>query len=155
MEVECFYLKKQISNPNGFQDNTRLILRIISKLEKGGHEEYEKLPTGQKIFWKDLMSHKKDLDLYPRIEGWTHWKIFMADDENCNYYNDIKESMGDKCPPMEELLDIYGKILTNTFQSDTGMGIFLSASKLGLDQVKKPSLNKNQSKDRLEIKEEI
>ena len=60
-QSECVYLRKAPTFvlKNGFM---LLLIRIILKLQKeGDHEFFAELPDGRKRYFRDLLSHKKDI----------------------------------------------------------------------------------------------
>jgi SET and MYND domain-containing protein len=106
-------------------DTVRLIARIIFKLRFGGGREIAELPDGQKRQFEDLMSHQKNIVRdSKRIEA---FQVFFAV---------LKECLGEAIPQKPEVLDIYGRILINSFNimnddyQSVGIGLYLPAAVL-------------------------
>ena len=97
--------------------------RIIFKLKQGGLREWATLPNGSRRYWEDLESHAKEVVRDPqRLEA------FMA------YYGVLQDCLGDQLPMKTEVLDIFGKVVINSFNimnedyQSVGIGLYLSAS---------------------------
>lgn len=118
---ECAYLRKV--SPKIPTDTVRLMARIIIKLKNGGLRDAGKLPDGQLRYFEDLMSHHKDI-----VRDMDRIEAFQA------FYAVLQDCLGDKLPPKPEVLEVYGKILINSFNimnndyQPVGIGLYLEAS---------------------------
>lgn len=125
---ECAYLRKVA--PNVPTHTVRLMARIILKLRNvEGRRQFDELPDwpeGQnQRYFDDLLSHQKEIVRDPeRIEA------FHA------FYVILQKCLGEKLPPKSDVLDIYGRILINSFDitcngyQSVGVGLYLGASVL-------------------------
>ena len=119
---ECAYLRRVQKYP---PDTVRLLARIVLKLKQGGMREVANLPNGQQRYFDDLMSHQKDIvrDCH-RIEAFQ------------SFFEVLKDCFAFELPPKTEVLDIYGKVLINSFNimndeyQSVGIGLYLAASVL-------------------------
>ena len=119
---ECLYLRKVM--PKYPTDTVRLLARIVLKLREGGMRESADLPDGQKRYFDDLMTHQREIVRDPeRIEA------FQA------FYEILRQCL-DFCPPKNEILEIYCRVLINSFNimneeyQTIGIGLYLTASVL-------------------------
>ena len=126
---ECIYLKNA-PTPKFFQedflsDTLRMILRVITKLENGGKEEFVMI-FGKKRYFDDLMSHKQEFE--------ASSTIMKAFDQ---LHALIEFWLKDKSPSKDDLLEIYGKLTINQYGIQVarlsgelviGQGLYLGAS---------------------------
>ena len=99
---ECMYLKKVA--PKIPPDTVRLMARIILKLRNGGAKECDVLPDGQQRYFDDLLTHQKEI-----VRDSSRIEAFQ------NFYLVLKDCLDKFLPPKSEVLDIYGRILINSF----------------------------------------
>ena len=106
---ECVLIRRILAYDNYINDMERLKIRIIVKLTFfNGHEEFENLPNGQRVFFKDLMSNVDQVR-----STFPHNMICESN------WNNFKRAMGkDQSPSLEEVQEIYGKILTNNMMRE-------------------------------------
>ena len=83
-------------------DFERMVVRTILRLENGGNQVFDELPNGKRRYFKDLMSHKEEME-----NDKTTLKDF---DET---YSILQSWLKDKLPSKSEVLEIYGKIKVN------------------------------------------
>lgn len=125
---ECMILRKVA--PNIPTDTVRLMARIILKLRAGGTKLSDDLPDwpeGQnRRYFDDLLSHQKDI-----VRDSKRIEAFQS------FYVILQKCLGeDKLPPKSDVLDIFGKILINSFNimsdeyQSIGVGLYLGASVL-------------------------
>ena len=80
------------------------MIRIILKLKKEGDSDYTDLPNGHKRCFGDLMSHRKEIeednDTMYYFEG---------------FYTLLDICLKEKVPPRSQVLEIFGKMLVNSF----------------------------------------
>ena len=120
---ECLYLRKVM--PKYPPDTCRLIARIVLKLRQGGMREAADLPNGEQRYFDDLMSHQREIvrDSH-RIEAFQ------------SFYEVLNHCFNEFCPPKNEVLEIYCRVLINSFNimnddyQSIGIGLYLSASVL-------------------------
>jgi len=117
------YLKKVA--PKIPPDTVRLMARIILKLRNGGAKECDVLPDGQQRYFDDLLTHQKEI-----VRDSSRIEAFQ------NFYLVLKDCLDKFLPPKSEVLDIYGRILINSFNlmndkfQSVGVGLYLGASVL-------------------------
>ena len=122
---ECQYLRKVKKFPT---DTVRLLARIILKLKQGGMREFASLPNGQQRYFDDLMSHQKKI-----VRDTTRIEAFQC------FFQVLKDCFGgenNSLPPKTEILEIYGRVLVNSFNimndeyQSIGIGLYLAPSVL-------------------------
>ena len=99
---ECMYLRKVA--PKIPPDSVRLMARIILKLRNGGAKECDVLPDGQQRYFDDLLTHQKEI-----VRDSSRIEAFQ------NFYLVLKDCLDKLLPPKAEVLDIFGRILINSF----------------------------------------
>ena len=99
--------------------------RIILKLKNGGNKEFAELPKFGIRYFDDLLSHQKEI-----VRDSKRIEAFQS------FYNVLSKCLP-TLPPISEVLDIYGRILINSFNimndeyQSIGVGLYLGASVLG------------------------
>ena len=123
---ECLYLRKV--TPKIPTDTVRLIARVIFKLRQGGRMDRAQLPDGSQRYFEDLMSHQKNI-----VKDEHRIEAFLS------FFAVLQECLGvDNLPPKSEILDIYGRILINSFNlmnddyQSVGIGLYLAPSMIGM-----------------------
>jgi len=117
---ECKCLRKV--SPKIPTDTVRLMARIIFKLKEGGLKTFATLPDGTKRYFEDLMTHRSEI-----VKDSKRIEAFMS------FFAVLEEYVPD-LPPKTEVLDIFGRVVTNTFNimnddyQSTGVGLYLAAS---------------------------
>ena len=129
---ECAYLQKLHFIP---QDDVRIMFRIILKLGKGGHREFDVLPDGRERYFSDLMSHRDEIiedtarmEEYRSLSSllWHCFKLSGSSSAIMAAYSFPKNP--------EAGIDIYGRYVINSLsiynimQDDIGHGLYLGAS---------------------------
>jgi len=120
---ECGFLKDVSEEDLEDLDMERMIVRTILRLQNDGKEVFDELPNGKRRYFKDLMSHKEDIE-----NDTTTLKEFGET------YSILQTWMKDHLPSKSEVLEIYGKIKVNahvisdTCPFDLGPGLFLGIS---------------------------
>ena len=98
---ECKCLRKVSSKiPT---DTVRLIARIIFKLQEGELKTFATLPDGTKRYFEDLMTHPSEI-----VKDSKRLEAFMS-------FFAVLEEYVSNLPPKTEVLDIFGRVVTNTF----------------------------------------
>ena len=77
--------------------------RIIFKLKEGGLKTFATLPDGTKRYFEDLMTHRSEI-----VKDSKRIEAFMS------FFAVLEEYVPD-LPPKTEVLDIFGRVVTNTF----------------------------------------
>ena len=96
--------------------------RIIFKLQEGGLKTFATLPDGTKRYLEDLMTHPSEI-----VKDSKRLEAFMS-------FFAVLEEYISNLPPKTEVLDIFGRVVTNTFNimnddyQSTGVGLYLEAS---------------------------
>ena len=88
-------------------------------------DSYVEMPNGKKRYLSDLMSHQNEIMLDQK-----RMDIFQS------IYVILKFSIGDRLPSKYDVLDIYGKIVINSFEivlddymtEGIAQGLYLEAS---------------------------
>ena len=95
------------------------------KLRDGGMRESADLPDGQKRYFDDLMTHQREI-----VRDAERIEAFQA------FYEILRQCLDVFCPPKNEILEIYCRVLINSFNimneeyQTIGIGLYLSASAL-------------------------
>ncbi|XP_064458536.1 histone-lysine N-methyltransferase SMYD3-like isoform X2 [Ornithodoros turicata] len=120
---ECRYLQK--AYPHIPTTTVRLMARVLLKLKRMHKKDCkELLPGGRTRSFQDLLSHSNDImndaAVLPRFRAiWATLQDFLGDEN---------------LPPIDEGLEIYGKLIINTFcisdndLKPVGQGLYLAAS---------------------------
>jgi len=101
-EEDCRVLGKLGTHAMVLSDQLRLVAKIWLKIRKSGHEFSEKNEITSKS-WGDLMDHAEELMKDSEELLLAHYNALAAV---------IKKA---DMPPMEVFVEIYGRILTNSF----------------------------------------
>jgi len=118
---ECKNLKKV--SPKIPTDTVRLMARIIFKLKEGGLKTVATLPDGSERYFEDLMTHRAEI-----VKDSKRLEAFLA------FFAVLEDYIGNDLPPKTEVLDIFGRVVTNTFNimnddyQNIGVGLYLEAS---------------------------
>ena len=121
---ECKYLRKSPSEEWISSVENRLVLRVLARIRNGGEEAFEELPDGRLVYFRDLQTNTEEV---------------IANEELYTVFNrilrNLRDMMKSKCPSEQELLEIYGRIVTNSHQpyinpQASYLGIFLCGSKV-------------------------
>ena len=79
-----------------------MVVRTIIRLQTHGDEIYDELPNGKRRYFKDLMSHKDDIENdLPSLKDFNET------------YSILQSWMKNQLPSRSEVLEIYGKIKVN------------------------------------------
>ncbi len=120
---ECSYLSKVA--PKIPTDTVRLMARIIFKLRQGGMRECAELPDGRQRYFEDLMTHQREI-----VRDTQRIEAFLS------FHAVLQDCLGDALPPKNEVLEIYGRVLINSFNvmnddyQPVGIGLYLAPSVL-------------------------
>ena len=93
-------------------------MTLFQRVQNDGNQVFDELPNGKKRYFKDLVSHKKDIE-----NDLTTLKEFSET------YTILQSWMKDQLPSKSEVLEIYGKIKVNahvisdTFPNDLGKSL--------------------------------
>ena len=98
---ECKCLRKV--SPKIPTDTVRLIARIIFKLQEGELKTFATLPDGTKRYLEDLMTHPSEI-----VKDSKRLEAFMS-------FFAVLEEYVSNLPSKTEILDIFGRVVTNTF----------------------------------------
>ena len=99
---ECEFLKQVSEDDLQDLDFERMVVRTIIRLQNHGHEIYDELPNGRRRYFKDLMSHKDDIENdLPTLKDFNET------------YSILQSWMKNQLPSRSEVLEIYGKIKVN------------------------------------------
>ena len=96
-------------------------MTLFQRVQNDGNQVFDELPNGKKRYFKDLVSHKKDIE-----NDLTTLKEFSET------YTILQSWMKDQLPSKSEVLEIYGKIKVNahvisdTFPNDLGKSLLES-----------------------------
>ncbi len=91
----------------------------------GGNKEVAVLPDGSRRRFDDLISHTKEI-----IQDSCRIRAFVA------FFGVLQDCFRGEIPPKADVLDIYGRIVTNSFNimneefQSIGVGLYLQASAL-------------------------
>ena len=99
---ECQSLRKV--SPKIPTDTVRLMARIIFKLKQGGLKTFANLPNGTKRYFEDLMTHRTEI-----VKDENRIEAFMS------FFAVLQDYMLSDLPPKTDVLDIFGRVVTNTF----------------------------------------
>jgi len=97
--------------------------RIIFKLKEGGLKKFAILPDGSHRYFEDLMTNRKEI-----VKDSKRVDAFLS------FFAVLEDYVGNDLPPKPEVLDIFGRVVTNTFNimnddyQDIGVGLYLEAS---------------------------
>jgi len=120
---ECGFLKDTSLEDLEELDFERMVVRTILRVQNDGNQVFDELPNGKKRYFKDLVSHKEDIE-----NDLTTLKEFSET------YTILQSWMKNQLPSKSEVLEIYGKIKVNahvisdTFPNDLGPALFLGIS---------------------------
>ena len=78
--------------------------RIIFKLKEGGLKTVATLPDGSERYFEDLMTHRAEI-----VKDTKRLEAFLA------FFAVLEDYIGNDLPPKTEVLDIFGRVVTNTF----------------------------------------
>ena len=78
--------------------------RIIFKLKQGGLKTFVNLPDGTKRYFEDLMTHRTEI-----VKDEKRIEAFMS------FFSVLEDYMISDLPPKTDVLDIFGRVVTNTF----------------------------------------
>ena len=93
-------------------------MTLFQRVQNDGNQVFDDLPNGKKRYFKDLISHKEDIE-----NDLTTLKEFSET------YTILQSWMKDQLPSKSEVLEIYGKIKVNahvisdTFPNDLGKSL--------------------------------
>ena len=93
-------------------------MTLFQRVQNDGNHVFDDLPNGKKRYFKDLISHKEDIE-----NDLTTLKEFSET------YTILQSWMKDQLPSKSEVLEIYGKIKVNahvisdTFPNDLGKSL--------------------------------
>ena len=93
-------------------------MTLFQRVQNDGNQVFDELPNGKKRYFKDLVSHKKDIE-----NDLTTLKEFSET------YTILQSWMKNQLPSKSEVLEIYGKIKVNahvisdTFPNDLGKSL--------------------------------
>ena len=93
-------------------------MTLFQRVQNDGNQVFDELPNGKKRYFKDLVSHKEDIE-----NDLTTLKEFSET------YTILQSWMKDQLPSKSEVLEIYGKIKVNahvisdTFPNDLGKSL--------------------------------
>ena len=100
-------------------------MSLIVFFDIGGSTEVAKLPDGSCRRFDDLQSHTREI-----VKDSCRIKAFVC------FFGVLQELFRDNIPPKSEVLDIYGRVLINSFNimneeyHSIGIGLYLQASAL-------------------------
>ena len=100
---------QQFSNFSDYDDivtYTYFLIRVILKLNNGGDKEFEQLPNGQKRYFKDLISHRNEIQ-----QDENKMFIFMGIYSYLQVCLDESELLLNL--PKNDVLEIFGKVFIN------------------------------------------
>ena len=112
---------KNIS-PNLLFNHDLHVMRIILKLQNGGDREFVELPNGKRRYFRDLMSHHKEISQSEKMHAFQ--SVILV----------LKLCLDEKNLPEKsnEVLEIYGKMVINSFEiqdnsmtEGIGQGLYL------------------------------
>lgn len=118
---ECTYLAAVA--PKVPTDTARLMARAVIRLRGGGASKTVSCPGGVKRRFDDLVSHRKEI-----VRDSSRIEAFQA------FFEVVKDCFGEFTPPKDEMLEIYGRILINSFNImnvenlPIGIGLYLEGS---------------------------
>ena len=93
-------------------------MTLFWRVQNDGNQVFDELPNGKKRYFKDLVSHKEDIE-----NDLTTLKEFSET------YTILQSWMKNQLPSKSEVLEIYGKIKVNahvisdTFPNDLGKSL--------------------------------
>ena len=93
-------------------------MTLFQRVQNDGNQVFDELPNGKKRYFKDLVSHKEDIE-----NDLTTLKEFSET------YTILQSWMKNQLPSKSEVLEIYGKIKVNahvisdTFPNDLGKSL--------------------------------
>ena len=93
-------------------------MTLFQRVQNDGNQVFDDLPNGKKRYFRDLISHKEDIE-----NDLTTLKEFSET------YTILQSWMKDQLPSKSEVLEIYGKIKVNahvisdTFPYDLGKSL--------------------------------
>ena len=93
-------------------------MTLFRRVQNDGNQVYDELPNGKRRYFKDLISHKEDIE-----NDLTTLKEFSET------YTILQSWMKDQLPSKSKVLEIYGKIKVNahvisdTFPYDLGKSL--------------------------------
>ena len=93
-------------------------MTLFQRVQNDGNQVFDELPNGKRRYFKDLISHKEDIE-----NDLTTLKEFSET------YTILQSWMKDQLPSKSEVLEIYGKIKVNahvisdTFPNDLGKSL--------------------------------
>ena len=99
----------QFSNFSDYDDlvtYTYYLIRVILKLKNGGDKEFEQLPNGQKRYFKDLISHRNEIQ-----QDENKMFIFMGIYSYLQLCFDESDLLLNL--PKNDVLEIFGKVFIN------------------------------------------
>ena len=117
---ECKGLKN--ISPNLLFNHDLHVMRIILKLPNGGDREFVELPNGKRRYFRDLMSHHKEISQSEKMHAFQ--SVILV----------LKLCLDEKNLPEKsnEVLEIYGKMVINSFEiqdnsmtEGIGQGLYL------------------------------
>ena len=100
---------QQFSNFSDYDDivtYTYFLIRVILKLNNGGDKEFEQLPNGQKRYFKDLISHRNEIQ-----QDENKMFIFMGIYSYLQLCLDESDLLLNL--PKNDVLEIFGKVFIN------------------------------------------
>ena len=131
---ECDYLRRV--KPKIPPDTVRLLARIILRLRCGGGHDAAEIPNGTKRCFHDLMSNENALirESPNRVEAFNTYLHVLQECFPSNAVPSVKSVLRVELPSKPELLEIFGRVLTNSFNimddeyQSIGIGLYLAAS---------------------------
>ena len=78
--------------------------RTCYKLKEGGLKTVATLPDGSERYFEDLMTHRAEI-----VKDSKRLEAFLA------FFAVLEDYIGNDLPPKTEVLDIFGRVVTNTF----------------------------------------
>ena len=119
-----FWVLKGLKNisPNLLFNHDLHVMRIILKLQNGGDREFVELPNGKRRYFRDLMSHHKEISQSEKMHAFQ--SVILV----------LKLCLDEKNLPEKsnEVLEIYGKMVINSFEiqdnsmtEGIGQGLYL------------------------------
>ena len=131
---ECDYLRRV--KPKIPPDTVRLLARIILRLRCGGGHDAAEIPNGTKRCFHDLMSNENALirESPNRVEAFNTYLHVLQECFPSNAVPSMKTVLRVELPSKPELLEIFGRVITNSFNimddeyQSIGIGLYLAAS---------------------------